>query len=241
MSVSEAVERKVMGMKPGLIFEYNDIPAYTESPAAVIKAVGRMVKAQKIERAFKGKFYIPKQGLLGSRRLSDEQLIKSAMYKNSKRTGYITGPAMYNKLGLTTQVPKTVTIAGNGGRQTKAFSTITIKTVVASAPVEEKNVRVLQLLDALKDIKKIPDSDVNVSLKIIRRYIDELPEKELRKMLTLSENYYNAQTKALVGLLFSSLKLKSLAKEALSLNPTTTYKLNLDENKWPLAREWNIQ
>jgi hypothetical protein len=200
-----------------------------------------MVKERKLERVSKGQFYIPKKGLFGPRKPSDNELIKSVLYKGGRLCGYITGLAIYNKLGLTTQVPRTITVACNGSRQTKEFGTIRVKTIITPAPVREQDVKLLQFLDALKDIKKIPDSDINLSLKIMRRNISELQTTELKRMVNLAKQYYSAQTKALVGLLTSDFNPDLKIKKELALNPTTTYKLKLDINKWPQAREWNIQ
>ena len=146
---------------------------------------------------------MPKKGFLGPRKPSDTELIRSVLYKNGRLCAYVTGPSLYNKLGLTTQVPHTITVAYNGGRQEKKFGTIRIKTVVTRIPIEEKDVKLLQYLDVLKDIKKIPDSDVNLSLKIMRRYVAELLKSKQRRLLELAQNYYSPQSRALLGLLFS--------------------------------------
>jgi len=228
-------------MPAGQIFCYQELPDYTRSPSAVIKAIGRMVFDKKLERFSKGKFYIPKKGVFGLRKPSDNELIRSMLYKNGRVHGYVTGLSLYNKLGLTTQLPRTITIAINGGRQEKEFGTIRIKTVVTRIPIQEKDIKLLQYLDVLKDIKKILDSDVNLSLKIMSGYILELSTQEQERLLKLAMDYYSPQARALVGLLFSSLKLPLPDSLVLSLNPTTTYKLKLNQSDWPMAKEWNIQ
>ncbi len=140
---------------------------------------------------------------------------------------YVTGLSLFNQFGLTTQVPRTVTLAINGGRQEKEFGTIKIKTQVTRVPIEERDVPLLQYLDALKEIKIILDSNINLSLKILRKKISELAGDDQTQLVSLAEKYYSPQVRALVGLLFSSLKLPVPESLALSLNPTTTYKLNL--------------
>ena len=241
MSVAQTIQNSVEAMPMGKIFGYQELPGYAKSPSAVIKAIGRMVSDKRLERFSKGKFYVPKKGLFGLRKPSDSELIRSILYKNGRLRGYITGLSLYNKLGLTTQVPRTITIACNGGRQEKEFGTIRIKTVVTRIPIEEKDVKLLQYLDVLKDIKKISDSDVNLLLKIMSGYMSKLSAREQKRLLKLAMSYYSPQVKALVGLLFSSLKLSLPDSLALSLNPTTIYKLKLDESNWPMAKEWNIQ
>jgi len=99
----------------------------------------------------------------------------------------------------------------------------------------------LQYLDALKEIKTIPDSNINLSLKILRKKISELSGQGQARLVSLAEKYYSPQVRALVGFLFSSLKLSVPESLVLSLNPTTTYKLNLNTNDWPMAKEWRIR
>jgi len=241
MSIAQTIQNTVEAMPAGQIFGYQELPNYAKSPSAVIKAISRLVADKRLERFSKGKFYVPKKGLFGIRKPSDGELIRSMLYKDGRLRGYVTGLSLYNQLGLTTQVPRTITVAYNGGRQEKEFGTIRIKTIVTSIPIKEKDVKLLQYLDALKDIKKILDSNVNLSLKIIRRYISELSEREQRRLVKLAKNYYSPQVKALVGLLFTSLKLSVPSSLARSLNPTTIYKLKLDQSKWSMAKEWNIR
>lgn len=241
MNISKNVENTVMRLPTGQVFGYAEIPNYLTSPAAVIKAISRMVKDQKLKRVSKGKFYVPKQGLLGPRKPSDDELIRSVLYKGGRLYGYITGLALYNKLGLTTQIPRTVTVACNGSRITKEFGTIKVKTIVTPAPVKKQDVKLLQFLDVLKEIKKIPDSDINQTLKIMRRNISGLNTKKLMRIVSLAKQYYSAQTRALAGLLISDVRAELSIKSQLALNPSTIYKLKLDNNKWPQAKQWNIQ
>jgi len=241
MSIAQTIQNTVEAMPAGQIFGYQELPSYAKSPDAVIKAVSRMVSDKRLERFSKGKFYVAKKGLLGFRKPSDSELIRSMLYKNGRLRGYVTGLSLYNQLGLTTQMPRTITVSYNGGRQEKEFGTIRIKTVVTRIPIQEKDVKLLQYLDALKDIKKIMDSEINLSLKIIRKYISELSEREQGRLLKLAQSYFSPQVRALVGLLFTDLKLSIPSSLFRSLNPTTIYKLKLDESKWPMAKEWNIR
>ena len=174
MSIAQTVEKSVESIPAGKIFSYQELPSYAKSPGAVIKAISRLVEEKRLERFSKGKFYVPKKGLLGSRKPSDSELLRSMLYKDGRLRGYITGLSLFNQLGLTTQVPRTVTLAINGGRQEKEFGTIKIKMQVTRVPIEEMDVPLLQYLDALKEIKSIPDSDINLSLKILRKKISEL-------------------------------------------------------------------
>ena len=240
MSIARTVRERVEKMPAGRIFSYRELPDYLKSPGTVIKAVNRMVSDGKIKRFSKGRFYVSKKGLLGPIEPSDREIIRSTLYKDGRLRGYVTGPCLYNWLGLTTQMPRVVTVACKGSRQKKEFGTIRIDTVASRVPVKEKDVPLLQYLDALKDIRKIQDSDINLSLKIIRRYISELSGREQSQLASLAENHYPPRVRALVCLLFSNLQLSVPESLTLSLNPLTVYRLKLDRSQWPTAREWNI-
>lgn len=241
MSIAQTVQKSVESMPAGRIFGYQELADYARSPEAVIKAVNRLVAEKRVERFAKGKFYVPKKGLLGPRKPADSELLRSVLYKDGRLRGYITGLSLFNQLGLTTQVPHTITLAINGGRQEKAFGTIRIRTQVTRVLIEEHDVPLLQYLDALKGIKSIPDSDINLSLRILRRKVFELRNENQSRLVFLAEKYYGPQVRALVGLLYSSLNLSIPQSLPASLNPATSYKLKLNPEDWPTAGAWNIR
>lgn len=241
MSIAQTVQTRLAFMPSGQVFSYQDIPDYETYPAAVTKTLSRLVATGRLQRLSKGKFYVPKAGVLGARKPSDNEIIKSSLYKGGRLFGYVTGLSLYNRLGLTTQVPRTVMVACNGGRQIKEFGTIRIKTVTARAPVKEQDVKLLQYLDVLKDIKKIPDAEIGLILKRMHRYVEELSDTDRQRLAELAKSYYTPQARALAGLLLSSLGFGKLSISAFDLNPLTTYTIGLNKNEWPQADEWNIR
>jgi len=241
MSIAAATKHTVNRMTPGKVFDYRVFKFFDKSPEPVIKTVNRLVEEGVIERLSRGKFYIPEKGYFGVRKLADSELLKTVLFKNNKRRGYITGTALHNKLGLTTQLPKTITIAVNGSRQKKDFGTFKVITKTTKAPIREANVELLQYLDVLSDVSKILDADVNKSLKIISKKISALESKKLRNLINIAIMYYGAKTRATLGLVLSSTGLAVPKKLLKSINPTTSYGLNLDVDAWPLAKQWNIK
>lgn len=241
MSIAQTIERKIGAMPSGQLFGYRELPEYTRSPEAVAKAVSRMVFDGKIKRFSKGKFYVPEKGILGERRPSDNELIRSVLYKGGELRGYVTDIALYNRLGLTTQLPRTITIAFNGGYRKKDFGTISIKTKASRAPVKEEDIELLQYLDVLQGIKNIPDAEINQSLCKVKMLLSELSVKKRERLLKLALNFYPARVRALAGMLYTELDYPVPMALKKSLNPTTTYKLKLSSSEWPLARDWNIQ
>lgn len=241
MSVSQSIQSAIEKMPLGQVFGYQSLPGYNTSPSAVVKTMSRLVADQKLKRLSKGQFYVPKQGLLGAVKPSDSEIIRAHLYKNGRLRGYITGLALFNQLGLTTQMPSTITLAVNGGNQFKDLGTIKVRTIISRVPIKEAEVPLLQYLDVLRDIKKIPDADINQSLRIMTQMIGEFASGEIKRLIQLANDYYSPQTKALLCLLLSNTDREVPKSLQGSLNPTTTYKLGLDKALWPNCKMWNIR
>ena len=241
MNISRSIRNGIKKFPPGEIFSYQDLPEYTSAPNTVAKAIGRMVLKKQIKRLSKGKFYVSKLGVLGERKPSDTELVRSMLFKGDKLRGYVTGLSLYNKLGLTTQIPTVIYIAVNGSRQTKSFGTITIKTISTAIPIRGKDVLLLQYLDALKDIKKIPDTKPTDSLMMMSRYIKQLPEEKQKRIVFLAIQYYQPQVRSLLGLILEYTNQASIDSLKNSLNPITSYEIGLDKAIWPGLSAWNIK
>ena len=241
MSIAAAVYKTIDRIPPGKIFGYDIFPEYQKAPEAVVRAVGRRVDRQKLKRLEKGRFYTPKQGILGEVPIGDGEKLRNVLYSRGKRRGYITGPALYNRWGLTTQVPKTISIAANRPAQTKDFGTIRIKIVPRRAPINGSTVPLLEILDAFRDAKKVPDARVENVLDELTKLLKELAPDKLKKLQQFAVNYYNAGARALLGALLTRNAQEILPALRASLNPTTNFRLGLDLKKWPEARAWNIR
>ena len=212
MSISQKIEKEIFEMSCGQIFSYSELAEYRKSPQAVKKIVSRLVTENKLTKFQKGKFYRAKKNVLGfDLKPSDSELIRRELYENRKLKGYITGMTLYNRLGLTTQVPRTVKIATNNSysRPTN-HGTISIRKVKVSAPILESNVKLLQYLDVLKDIKKILGSDINDSIFIMSRIINDLNKSNATKLAKLATKYYGPQVRSLLGLIFENTGSKDI-------------------------------
>lgn len=63
MTIAQIIQNSIETMPAGKIFGYQELPNYSLSPSAVIKAIGRMVSSEKLKRFSKGKFDVPKKVL----------------------------------------------------------------------------------------------------------------------------------------------------------------------------------
>ncbi|WP_148058601.1 DUF6088 family protein [Pseudomonas frederiksbergensis] len=241
MTISSCVENSIAQIEPGKIFECSDLDVYNKSPDAVLKSLSRLVATNRLGRVSKGKYYVPKKGLLGDMKPSDSELLKSCLYRKGQRVGYITGAALFNKLGLSTQQPKTIEVATAGSRQEKNFGTIKIRLVTSLAPVSDKNVPLLELLDVLRNVKYISDAPPSEVIRLLTVIISRLEEAVVKDLQDLALNYYSPSTKALLGFIISCIGFRPNPELKKSLSPTTKYNIGIDEAEWPSAKEWSIR
>ena len=241
MSIAAAVNRTIDRAPAGRVFGYEAFPQYRDSPAAVVRAVNRGIENRQLRRLAKGRFYKPRKGTLGDALLSDAERLRDALYRNGKRAGYITGPALYNRLGLTTQVPGTIAVAVNRASQVKDFGTMRLKLVSKRAPITDSTVPLLETLDVLRDARKVPDASVGRTVEAMRRRLAGFTPGQLKKLQRLALDYYNPGTRALLGMLLARCKKEVLPALKASLNPTTHFDVGVDPDQWPESRDWNVR
>ncbi len=116
MKIAEKIEKKIKRMPEGTTFKYQQLGIAATEYSAATKAIERLIEKGVIKRITTGVFYKPKKSVFGELRPRETEIIKPYLYEQGKRIAYITGTALYNNIGLTTQVPKTVKIASRSKR-----------------------------------------------------------------------------------------------------------------------------
>lgn len=241
MSIAALVNQIIDRVPTGRIFGYEVFPQYPESPMAVVRAVNRSVDTRRLRRVEKGRFYKPRKGALGDVPVSDEERLRDALYRDGRRVGYVTGSALYNRLGLTTQMPQTIEIAVNRATQIKDFGTMRIKLVSRRAPITNPTVPLLEILDVLRNAREVPDTSVERVIEETTRRLRQLKPAELKKLQRFALDYYSPRTRALLGMLLTRCRKEVLPALKVSLNPTTRFNLGIDPDEWPESRAWNIR
>ena len=208
-----------------------------DSNYAIFKTLERMVKKGELKRAEKGLYYIPEKSIFGELPLSIKGFIQKYLYIGEKRIGYITGVNLFNKYGLTTQLSNTLEIATNTRKNPREYQGIKIKFIQNKAPIREENIKYLEILDILKNLKNIPDSDIQENYTLMKEIILKLAYEEIIFLLDLAEKYYTAVVLALLGSMVEEKNILRVKKIKESLNKTTTFKLNL---KIENGKDWRI-
>src|SRR5690606_38318371 len=111
----------------------------------------------------KGKYYKPESTPFGNLQPNQAQIVKDLLESDGKIIGYLTGYSIYNQLGLTTQISNTIQIGKNQIRPNFKRERYTISFIKQNNTITKENIPLLQLLDAIRYIKKIPDSTIDAS------------------------------------------------------------------------------
>lgn len=223
----------------GFVFTYADFNSEVSQNQALIKALNRMVISGKIAKLSKGKYYKPETTPFGDLLPNQKQVVKDLLEEKGKINGYLTGYSIYNQLGLTTQVSNTIQIGKNEIRPSFKRDRYTIDFIKQKNNITKDNIPLLQILDAIRNIKKIPDTTITNSCIRFIAILRQLKEKDLLLIMRLA-NKYPPATRALLGAMLD--EIKSTKTETLfnTLNPITKYKLAGAFSVLSTAEKWNI-
>jgi len=241
MNVAKKIEENISTIKRGETFTYKDLAIAKEEYTAASKTIERLIKKGIIKRISTGVFYKPKQTAFGELKPDEEKIITPYLFKNGKRIAYITGLLLYNKMGLTTQIPKEISIASREKRIYISKGNIKAKAVKSYVEVTDENYKFLEILDALKDFRQIPDLDKNSAITILLNILKKLNKKQTKNLIHLALSY-PPRVRAFLGALIENID-KKINTDTLeeSLNPLSEYKLGITKELLPTIGKWNIK
>ena len=169
-----------------------------------------------------------------------KQVVKDLLEENGKIIGYLTGYSIYNQLGLTTQVSNTIQIGRNQIRQNFKRERYTISFIKQKNTITKENIPLLQILDALRYIKKIPDAGIESSCGRFLSIMKELTENDKSTLVRLALKYPPV-TRALLGVMLEQLQQTGIIQPLFkSLNPITKYKLSGISKVLSDTGKWNL-
>ncbi len=227
-------------MKPGEVFTYNSLDIPREQSVAAAKVLSRLVQKGEVNRYKKGIFYIPNKTVFGELKPREEALLENYLFENNRQVAYVTGNRLYNKMGLTTQVPNVIKLASRDKKIRTTIGGVQLKPVKSYVAITKSNIPLLQLLDVIKDFKNIPDLDKNYGLKFLKARIQSLSARDKEKLAGIAEQY-PPKVRALLGAILESLSLYSLCGRLRNfINPLSSYEYGLIEEQLPEISNWNI-
>lgn len=241
MKTTDYIAFTIDRLPKGYVFTYVDFMTELHKAQAIIKALNRMADAGEIAKLSKGKFYKPKQTIFGELQPSEEQVVKDLLEEDGKIIGYLTGYSIYNKMALTTQVSNVIQIGRNQTRPKLKRGRYIISFVKQKNTITKENIPYLQLLDALRYIKKIPDAGIEFLCKRFLAVLKGFKQNERETLMRLAKKY-PPSTRALLGALLDELGYEEETETLFeTLNPITTYQLTEAEKVLSTTKKWNIK
>jgi hypothetical protein len=240
MNISEYVVNKINRLKTGYVFTYNDFEIPVNKTSALKKALSRLVESGKIVRLSKGRYYKPEEGITGFLKPDEYQIVKDLLEENGKITGYLTGINTFNNLGLTTQLSNTIQIGTNNDRKMVKRGKYIIRFLRQKNKITRENIYLLQILDSIRFIKRIPDTDINQSCERLKVIIQELTNEKIDYLVKLAMKY-NPATRAIVGAIIELIKGAVYAESLLkSLRESTIFEVNISAQTLNNKSKWRI-
>ena len=241
MKVALKIKNKIGQTPAGRVFTYQDLGISNNEYRAAAKALERLVTKKNIKRISPGLFFKPKKTIFGELRPSEREQLKPYLFNGKKRIAYITGAALFNKMSLTTQVPTDIDLASRVKRSSYKIGNIEVRWVKSYVDITNKNYALLEILDALKDFKIIPDLDKKAAIKRMAAIITELKDNKKKCLVKYALNY-PPRARALLGALLESIgKNEDLNQLRQSLNPLTTYNITVTQEILPSSKKWFIK
>jgi hypothetical protein len=240
MKATDIIIDKINRLPAGYIFTYDDFNLQVDKIDALTKALGRMVQDGRLRKLSPGRFYKPRFTDFGEVKPEIFQVVKDLLQQNGKIIGYLTGYSVYNQLGLTTQVSGIIQIGTNYQKKNISRGIFKIRFVKQPNKITKENIRLLRILDAISNIKEIPDTTVEQSCKTLSELIKKINTSEKEIFIRLAKKY-NPATRALSGaILENSFGVKDSEPLLKTLNPSSVYTFDISESTLPNKRKWNI-
>jgi len=242
MVLAARISNTIKQIPVGSTFGYGDLRIAKEEYAAAAKALERLRKTGLVKRAAKGVFYRPELTVFGTLGPDRHELLRRYLFEDGRRIAYETGTSLYRRLGFTTQMAFRIKIACQGRRLNINWGSVNARSVKSYAEVTDGNYEILGLLDALKDIKRIPDCTVAQAVRRSAALLKKLDEGQAEALMGYAL-LYPARARALAGAILQDIGHGGNALERLrmSLNPLSIIKIEIEDRELPTKSYWNIK
>lgn len=240
MKVTDIIIFKIDRFKKGYVFTYQDFLVDVNNKEAIIKTLNRLNEKGKIAKLTKGRFYKPELSVYGKLPPEQYEVVKDLLEKDGKTIGYLTGFSVFNKLGLSTQVSNLIQIGSNQIRPAFKRDQYRISFVQQKNRIYKKQIPLYQILDSIRLIKKIPDSNIELACRQFLAIINSLSISDISTLVKLVKKY-PPSTIALLGALLDELKVSDTSEKLYKLlNPISKYKYQGASKILSTTSKWNI-
>lgn len=239
VSIMQRVKAQIGQLPPGSLVGYANFVQEPTQFAAVAAALSRLSKAGEITRFAKGQYYRPHVSRFGTVPPSDQAVLTAVGATTGQLVPYTTGVSVYNRLGLTTQVPAVVTLAATRRRRNLPRR---LRTVVRPALEQVSDVPLLQWLEVLRDVRRIPDASSDRVVARVAKALQQLAPSARHRLTELACRQAPPRARALLGALLENLPDSTgAARLRQTLNALTAYRLGISAQALPNRDTWHIR
>jgi predicted transcriptional regulator of viral defense system len=241
MALATNIRKQIEQFPKGMTFGYAQLRIEKAQYSTAAKALERLQKEGVIKKVSKGVFYKPELTAFGELQPDYNELLRPYLFANGKRVAYETGTSLYNRLGLTSQLAFRIKIASRSKRIAIDRGSLVADSVKSYSEVTNTNFELLGILDAFKDIKRIPDCSTQRAVRRLSAITKDLNEKQIESLLKYALAY-PPRVRALAGAVLeqNGINTKGIQKLKDSLNPFTTFEFGLKEKDLPNKSNWHI-
>lgn len=236
MSTFQNVREKIRKLPPGAVITLDDFKGLNAPRSALAVALSRLTREGTVNRLRRGFYLKPKDSRFGSLPPNSGAMIAAIGLQGKK--SYISGLSAFNKLGLTTQVPNIISLKGGVTNSSFKAGGTRIEVKAGRSPKAPRDIPLLVLLDSLREIKSIPDSNVDESVKILKKKISELDKNQKVRLVSLALAD-KPKVRALLGAILDESNPEITEILFQGLNQLTTYKIGISSLEF--ARKWRIK
>jgi Family of unknown function (DUF6088) len=239
-SIMQRIRQQVEASPPGELLTYASLVTEPAQFGAVAAALSRLSREGLLVRFAKGQYYRTQVSRFGALKPSEGAVLRALTSAGGgDGLAYPAGVSLYNQLGLTTQVPAKIKVATPKPRRTKSQQ---LAFVVRPAPDQASDVPLLQWLEVLRDLRRIPDARPDAVLGRVQRFVRSLAPALRRRLVELAARQAPPRARAVLGALLElQADRRGAAALRATLNPLTTYRLGLGAAALPNALQWNIR
>jgi hypothetical protein len=239
--MTNTIKDTISKFAEGFVFTAEDFPVPPDKQNTVTKVLNNMAAAGQIRRLCKGRFYKPQMSKFGELPPDTYQTVKDLLEKNGKIIGYLTGYSIFNKFGLTTQVPVILQIAAGKEKKSVIRGNYRISFIIQQNTITKVNVPVLQLLDCLRFFKSIPDAMPNEICRRVLVLFKQLTPEQINTAKRLAIKYPPATIALLGAILETNSENEDTTLLYKALNHQSTYKLDISNEILFNQKKWHIR
>lgn len=174
MIIYQQVRETVEKHPQGALLALSDFNIPQEKAGALTKALSRLHQQGTLRRLIKGLYFKPRMGILGEiTSPSYEKVLAKLLVLYKDKISYVTGVNVFSSMGLTTQIANAFVIATDRPRTPVEIGPTRVRFIQSHVKEAVADISLVQLLDAIWDIKNIPATTPQKAARVLLSIVIE--------------------------------------------------------------------